>query len=112
MGRRSRARDRADEPTTRVPATPGGLGASPGWGLLHRLNPIKSPPGRRRVRNGAIAFAVAAVVFGILGLATGLSGFFNPAVLLAILALVWALYWLTMRDEEPADEQGGEDGSS
>jgi hypothetical protein len=45
-----------------------------------------------------------------------LSGFFNPAVLLAILALVWGLYWLTMRDEEPADEQadeqGGEDRSS
>jgi hypothetical protein len=37
-------------------------------------------------------------------------------VLLAILALVWGLYWLTMRDEEPADEQadeqGGEDRSS
>jgi fatty acid desaturase len=111
MGRRSRARDRAEEPTTRVPATPGGLGNSPGWRLLHRLNPIKSPPGRARVRNAAIAFAVAAVLFGILGWATGLSGFFNPAVLLAILALVWGLYWLTMRDE-PAEEQGGEDRSS
>ena len=35
---------------------------------------------------------------------------------LLILALVWGLYWLTMRDEEPADEQadeqGGEDRSS
>jgi fatty acid desaturase len=111
MGRRSRARDRAEEPTTGVPATPGGLGNSPGWRVLHRLNPIKSPPGRARVRNAAIAFAVAAVLFGILGWATGLSGFFNPAVLLAILALVWGLYWLTMRDE-PAEEQGGEDRSS
>jgi fatty acid desaturase len=116
MGRRSRARDRAEEPTARVPATPGGLGSSPGWGLLHRLNPIKSAPGRARVRNAAAAFAVAAALLGILGWATGLSGFFNPAALLAILALVWGLYWLTMRDEEPADEQadeqGGEDRSS
>ena len=112
MGRRSRARDRAEEPTGRVPATPGGLGDSPGWGLLHRLNPVKSPPGRARVRNAAIAFAAAAALFLVLGWATGLSGFFNPAVLLAILALVWGLYWLTMRDDDRADEQGGEDRSS
>ena len=33
-----------------TPATPGGIGGSPGGGLLHKLNPIKTPPTRARVR--------------------------------------------------------------
>jgi hypothetical protein len=94
VGRRSRAR-RAT--TVAPPARPGGLGDSPGWGLLHKLNPIKTPPTRARVRIAAAAFAVGAVVMGVAAWATGQRSWFNPAVSLAILAVVWGLFALTMR---------------
>ena len=94
MGRRSRARRQS----VSTPATPGGLGDSPGWGLLHRLNPIKTPPGRARVRIAAAAFAAGAVVLALVGWLTGRSAWFNPAIYLAILAVVWGLYSLTIRE--------------
>jgi hypothetical protein len=94
MGRRSRQR----RGTATPPATPGGLDDSPGWGLLHRLNPIKTPPGRARVRIAAAAFAAGAVVLALVGWATGRGAWFNPAIYLAILALVWGLYSLTIRE--------------
>jgi hypothetical protein len=96
VGRRSRARRTAGTP----PGTPGGIGGSPGWGLLHRLNPIKSPPGRTRVRRAAAAFAVGAVALAVIGLVTGRGSWFNPAISLAILAVVWGLYSLTIREDD------------
>jgi hypothetical protein len=94
MGRRSRQRRGTATPS----ANPGGLGDSPGWGLLHRLNPIKTPPGRARVRIAAAAFAAGAVVLALVGWLTGRSAWFNPAIYLAILAAVWGLYSLTIRE--------------
>jgi hypothetical protein len=94
VGRRSRQR----RGTATTPATPGGLGDSPGWGLLHRLNPIKTPPGRARVRIAAAAFAAGAVVLALVGWLTGRGAWFNPAIYLAILAVVWGLYSLTIRE--------------
>lgn len=96
MGRRSRARRAAGTP----PATPGGIGDSPGWGLLHRLNPIKSPPGRRRVVTAAALFAVGAVALAVVGWVTGRGAWLNPAISLAILALVWGLYSLAIREDD------------
>jgi fatty acid desaturase len=81
-------------------ATPGGIGDSPGWGLLHKLNPIKTPPTRARVRIAAAAFAAGAVVLAVIGWATGQRSWFNPAVSLGILALVWGLFSLTMRGDD------------
>jgi hypothetical protein len=96
VGRRSRARKGA----ATTPATPGGLGDSPGWGLLHRLNPIKTPPGRRRVLIGAGLFAAGAVVLAVVGLVTGRGAWFNTATYLGILAVVWGLYSLTIRGDD------------
>ena len=96
MGRRSRARQRTATP----PTAPGGIGDSPGWGLLHRLNPIKSPPGRRRVLIAAALFAAGAVVLAVAGWVTGQGGWFNPAVYLGILAAIWGLYSLTIREDD------------
>jgi fatty acid desaturase len=96
VGRRSRARK-----TTATPQdTPGGIGDSPGWGLLHRLNPIKTPPGRTRVRIAAAAFAAGAVVLALVGWVTGRGSWFNPAISLAILAVVWGLFSLTIREDD------------
>jgi fatty acid desaturase len=83
-----------------TPATPGGSGDSPGWGLLHKLNPIKTPPTRTRVRIAAAAFAAGAVVLAVVGWATGQRSWFNPAVSLGILAVVWGLFSLTMRGDD------------
>ena len=96
MGRRSRAR----RATVAPPARPGGLGDSPGWALLHKLNPIKTPPTRARALIGAAAFAAGAVVMAVVGWATGQRSWFNPAIWLAILAVVWALFSLTMRGDD------------
>ena len=96
MGRRSRARQRTGTP----PTAPGGIGDSPGWGLLHRLNPIKSPPGRRRVLIAAALFAAGAVVLAVVGWVTGRGAWFNPAIYLGILAVIWGLYSLTIRKEQ------------
>ena len=83
-----------------TPATPGGIGDSPGGGLLHKLNPIKSPPTRARVRIATAAFAAGAVVLAVVGWATGQRSWFNPAVSLGILAVVWGLFSLTMRGDD------------
>jgi hypothetical protein len=96
VGRRSRAR----KATVTTPAAPGGLGGSPGWGLLHRLNPIKSPPSRTKVRIAAAAFAAGAAVLALVGWVTGRSAWFNPAIYLAILAVVWGLFSLSIREDD------------
>ena len=95
MGRRSRARDRAAGP---APAVGDGR---PRRSLAGMLNPFGfQRPGRSRVRAFAIAFAVLAVLFGVLGWATGTGGWFNSAVLLAILALVWGARAAFMREDD------------
>jgi len=101
VGRRSRAR----RGTVTTSATPGGIGDSPGWGLLHRLNPIKTPPGRNRARIGAAAFGAGAVVLALVGWATGRGSWFNSAISLGILAVVWGLFSLTIREENREDDR-------
>jgi uncharacterized membrane protein len=65
------------------------------------LNPFGfQRPGRSRVRAFAIAFAVLAVLFGVLGWATGTGAWFNSAMLLAILALVWGARAAFMREDD------------
>jgi hypothetical protein len=44
----------------------------------------------------ALVFAVLAIVLGVLGVTLN-GGYLRPAVLLAILALLWGLRSLTMR---------------
>jgi hypothetical protein len=87
MGRRSRARERAATPAEPVAgsAPPGRRRARTGL-----LNPFSfKPPSRSRVRNASVGFALSAAVFAIVGWLSGQPAWFNSAVLLAILALVW-----------------------
>lgn len=62
---------------------------------LRALNPRKAPT-RSRVRTAALLFAGLAVVLGILGLTVN-RGYLQPAVLLALLALLWGVRALIMR---------------
>jgi hypothetical protein len=81
----------------REPARP--TGEKPGEPARRRamraLNPRK-PPTRSRVRLAALVFAALAIVLGVLGVTLD-SGYLRPAVLLALLALLWGLRALTMR---------------
>ncbi|HEV8423926.1 MAG TPA: hypothetical protein VGS14_01875 [Actinomycetes bacterium] len=89
MGRRSRARERAATAAAPVArSAPAGRRRARA-GLL---NPFSfKPPSRSRVRNAAVGFALSAAVFATLGWLTGRTAWFNSAVLLAILALVWGV---------------------
>jgi uncharacterized membrane protein len=65
------------------------------------LNPFSfQRPGRSRVRWAAIGFAVLAVVLAVLGWVTGTGAWFNSAVLLAILALLWGTRAAFMREDD------------
>jgi hypothetical protein len=91
MGRRSRARDRA---ATAEAAQARAAAAAPArrrsW--LRQLNPFKfREMTRRRARAGAAGFGLAALLFAVLGWATGQPAWFSSAVLLAILAVVWGV---------------------
>jgi fatty acid desaturase len=98
MGRRSRARERAARP---APAQPVAAAGQPRRGLLGMLNPFSfQRPGRSRVRWAAIAFAVLAVLFAVLGWVTGTGAWFNSAVLLVILAVVWGARAAFMREDD------------
>ena len=98
MGRRSRARERAARP---APAQPVAAAGRPRRGLLGRLNPVSfQRPSRSRVRWAAIAFAVLAVLFAVLGWVTGTGAWFNSAVLLVILAVVWGARAAFMREDD------------
>jgi fatty acid desaturase len=100
MGRRSRARERAARPVTAQPAAQAEAGR-PRRALLGTLNPFSfQRPTRSRVRFAALAFAVLAVVLGVLGWVTGTGGWFNSAVLLAILALLWGARAAFMREDD------------
>jgi hypothetical protein len=52
------------------------------------------------VRIAAAAFAAGAVVLALVGWATGRGSWFNPAISLGILAVVWGLFSLTMREDD------------
>ena len=85
MGRRSRARERAaaGEPPAAPPRD-----RRRGWVGL--LNPFRFRRlSRARARNGAIGFGLSAVLFAVVGWATGRAAWFSSAVLLAVLALAW-----------------------
>ena len=98
MGRRSRARERAARP---APAQPAAAAGRPRRSLLGRLNPFSfQRPTRTRVRYAAIAFAVLAVLFAVLGWVTGTGAWFNSAVLLVILALLWGTRAVFMREDD------------
>jgi uncharacterized membrane protein len=65
------------------------------------LNPFSfQRPNRSRVRYAAIAFAVLAVLFAVLGWVTGTGAWFNSAVLLVILALLWGTRAAFMREDD------------
>jgi tetrahydromethanopterin S-methyltransferase subunit C len=96
MGRRTRARPRAA--TTRPPAAAGRSGApreSLGRRVLSLLNPRKTPT-RARIRAAAALFAVLSLLLALLGLFAN-RAYFQPALLTAILALLWGARAATMR---------------
>ncbi len=114
MGRQSRGRPRATNPPPsadgrRAPGGtgPGGSGAgrrAPGGTgpggpggrrALWLLNPRKTPT-KTRVRNAAALFAVLALVLGVLGLTLD-RAYLQPALLTALLALLWGVRAATMR---------------
>jgi hypothetical protein len=121
MGRRSRARDRAssqtppghvrERPTPPRPEAAGRSGPEPGRAqapagrpgrLVAALNPFSfQRPSRVRVRYAAIGFGVLAVVLAVLGWLTRTAGWFNSAVLLAILAVAWGLRAAFMGEDAP-----------
>lgn len=72
-----------------------GSGDPPRRRGLSALNPRKAPT-RSRVRTAALLFAALAIVLGILGLTVD-RGYLQPAVLLALLALLWGVRALIMR---------------
>jgi hypothetical protein len=105
MGRRSRARGRAARPAPaeQAGAARGAGAGRPGRRLVAVLNPFSfQRPSRSRVRYAAIGFGILAVVLAVLGWLTGTAGWFNSAVLLAILALAWGARAAFM-GEDPRD---------
>jgi len=63
--------------------------------VLQLLNPRKSPT-KARVRAAAALFAVLSLVLVLLGLVAN-RAYFQPALLTAILALLWGARAATMR---------------
>jgi hypothetical protein len=98
MGRRSRARERAARP---APPPAAAAAGRPRRRLLGLLNPFSfQRPTRARVRWAAVAFAVLAVGFAVAGWATGTGAWFNSAVLLTILAVLWGARAAFMREDD------------
>jgi hypothetical protein len=86
MGRRSRARERAAASV----AAPARDQVRRSW--AQRLNPFSfQRPTRSRVGLAAAGFGLLAVVVGVAGWLAEEPAWFNSAVLLAVLALVWGL---------------------
>jgi hypothetical protein len=96
MGRRSRARPRV---AARPPAAAGARGTrrepTTAGRLLALLNPSKTPT-RSRVRAAAAMFAAFTVILALLGLLLN-RAYLQPALLTAILALLWGARAATMR---------------
>jgi hypothetical protein len=104
MGRRSRARERAETPARAASPAPAARPARAGRRgrrLLRLLNPFKlGPPSRSRAGWGAAGFGLSAALFAAVGWLTREPAWFNSAVLLAVLALAWGLRAAFMgRDE-------------
>ena len=92
MGRRSRAREReqvaASAAAASEPAAPAGGQGRRRW--LRLLNPFNFRDlDRRRARNGAIGFGLAAAAFAVAGWVTGDAAWFSSALLLGILTVAW-----------------------
>jgi len=66
-----------------------------GSSLRRALNPLKTPT-RSRTRLAALVFAALAIFLGVVGF-TFDRGYLRPALLLAVLALLWGLRAMTMR---------------
>jgi hypothetical protein len=98
MGRRGRARERA--------AAAAATGATPPREppvrrVLRWLNPIK-PRSRARARFAAALFGVLALMISGAALANDRPSLYRPAVLLAILTVLWSVRAATMpEDPEP-----------
>ena len=90
MGRRSRARARDQDAAAAAaePAAPAGGQGRRRW--LRLLNPFKFRDlDRKRARNGAVAFGLAAAAFAVAGWVTGDAAWFSSALLLGILTVAW-----------------------
>jgi hypothetical protein len=98
MGRRARARERAaaaDAAQATPPREP------PLRKLLRWLNPIK-PRSRARARFAAAIFGVLALMLSGAAWANERPSLYRPAVLLAILTVLWSVRAATMpEDPEP-----------
>jgi hypothetical protein len=95
MGRRARARERAAAaaaaeatPSTTTPTTT--PRQQPLRKLLRWLNPIK-PRSGARARFAAVAFGVLALMIAGAAWANGRPALYRPAVLLAILSVLWGV---------------------
>jgi hypothetical protein len=96
MGRRSRAREREA-----AAVAAGSAAAAPRRRWAQLLNPFKlQRPSRSRVRNAAVGFGLAGVLFAVIGWLTGEPTWFNSAVLLVILALAWGARAAFMREDD------------
>jgi hypothetical protein len=97
MGRRSRARERAAA-SVAAPARDQGRRS---W--AQRLNPFSfQRPTRSRVGLAAAGFGLLALVMGVAGWLAEEPAWFNSAVLLAVLALVWGLRAAFMGGDDQA----------
>jgi hypothetical protein len=100
MGRRSRARER--QATAAARSAPAAAASQGAWRRRARLlNPFRfERPSRSRVRYAAIGFGLSAALFAGLGWLTGEPAWFNSAVLLAVLTLVWGARAAFMREDD------------
>jgi hypothetical protein len=95
MGRRSRPRRRVAPRPPAAAGRPDAPRESAGQRVSRLLNPRKSPT-KSRVRAAAVMFAVLSLILVVLGLAAN-RAYFQPALLTAILALLWGVRAATMR---------------
>jgi hypothetical protein len=92
MGRRSRARDRAATAVAAQERAAADPAPARRRSWLRQLNPFKFRElNRRRARVGAAGFGLGAVLFMLIGRASGDPAWFGWAVLLAVLAVVWGV---------------------
>jgi hypothetical protein len=101
MGRRSRAREREAATVAARSAAAAPAKGTPRRRWAQLLNPFKfQRPSRSRVRNAAVGFGLAGVLFGVIGWLTGEPAWFNSAVLLVILALAWGARAAFLREDD------------
>jgi hypothetical protein len=101
MGRRGRARERAAAAVAAGATPPVPPRESPLRRLLRWLNPIK-PRSRARARFAAALFGVLALMISGAAWANDRPSLYRPAVLLAILTVLWSVRAAFMpEDPEP-----------